>query len=140
MPYLFGKQSKKDALIKNLGQVFNAIHKSRNIPVGDFPSVKAMREKLGKYDFTRFPKLQPHLLEIVDQMLAVDISHIMKMLPKEEDMTKDKRIRGGVFRQIDNDPFSTKKDVTKEDPDSGSPSSLAGKKRTHEETSSGECQ
>ncbi len=115
MPSLFGKQSKKNELIENLDTVFNTIHKARNIPVGDFPSVKAMRDKLDEYDFTRFPKLQPHLLEIVDQMLAVDISHIMKMLPREEDMTKDKRIRGGVFGQTDNDPFSTKRDLTKED-------------------------
>ena len=115
MPSLFGKQSKKDDLIENLDKVFNSIHKARQVPVGDFPSCKGMREKLEEYDFTRFPKLQPGLLGLVDEFLAVDISRIMKMLPKEEDMVKDKRIRGGVFGQTDVDPFSTKKDLTKSD-------------------------
>lgn len=115
MPSLFGKQSKKEDLIEHLDQVFQSIHKARQVPVGDFPSCKAMREMLVEYDFTRFPKLQPHLLEAVDELLAVDISRIMKMLPREEEITKDKRIRGGAFGQSDHDPFSAKKDLTKSD-------------------------
>ena len=114
MPSIFGKQSKKEELILNLDHVFNAIHKSRQLPVGDFPGVKRMREKLEDYDFKQFPKLYQSMIDTADTMLAVDISEVMKMLPKEEEVAKDKRIMGGAFGLTDNDPFSTRRrDLTK---------------------------
>lgn len=113
MPSLFGKTSKKEELIANLASVFNSIHKSRQLPVGDFPSVKRMQEVLPDYDFTRFPKLNQSLIDTVEQMLAVDISRIMKMLPKEESVSKDHRIKGGAFGFSDVDPFSERRDLTK---------------------------
>ena len=72
-----------------------------------------MRERLGEYDFTKFPKLNPHLIDMVDEMLAVDISRLTKMLPREEEATKDRRIKGGAFGFTDEDPFSTKRDLRK---------------------------
>lgn len=113
MPALFGKNSKKEELIANLAQVFNSIHKARQLPVGDFPSVKRMQELLPEYDFTRFPKLNQALIDTVEQMLAVDISRIMKMLPKEEAVSKDNRIKGGVFGYTEADPFSERRDLMK---------------------------
>lgn len=113
MPSLFGKQSKKESLIENLDQVFNGLHKNKQIPVGDFPSCKIMRERLTEYDFTKFPKLNPQLIDMVDEMLAVDISRLTKMLPREEEASKDKRIKGGAFGFSDDDPFSTKRDLSK---------------------------
>ena len=65
------------------------------------------------YDFTRFPKLNQSLIDVVDQMLAVDISKLMKMLPREEAVAKDRRIKGGAFGFTDNDPFSQHRDLTK---------------------------
>ena len=114
MPAIFGKQSKKDDLIENLDKVFNHLHKSRQIPVGDFPRVRDMKEKLGEYDFKQFPKLNVHLIKAVDDMLAQDISSLMKMLPKEENLTKGRRIKGGAFGYSDHDPFSQKQDLMKE--------------------------
>lgn len=114
MPSLFGKNSKKEELIVNLAHLFNSIHKARQLPVGDFPSVKHMQELLPEYDFTRFPKLNQSLLDLCEQMLSVDIAHIMKMLPKEESVSKDRRIKGGAFGFSETDPFSEKRDLTKE--------------------------
>ena len=116
MPSMFGKQSKKDSLIENLDQVFQALHKSKQIPVGDFPSVRTMRDKLAEYDFTRFPKLNPKLIDQVDDMLARDIARVSKMLPQEEELAKDRRIKGGAFGFTDDDPFSTKRDLNKPPP------------------------
>ena len=113
MPTLFYKQSKKESLIENLAEVFNQIHKQRQLPVGDFPNVRRMKEQLEEYDFTRFPKLNQSLIDVVDQMLAVDISKLMKMLPREEAVAKDRRIKGGAFGFTDNDPFSQHRDLTK---------------------------
>ena len=119
MPSLFGKEKKKESLIENLDQVFNSLHKSKQIPIGDFPSCRGMKEKLVEYDFTRFPKLNLGLIDAVDNMLAVDISRISSMLPKEEEASKDKRIKGGAFGFTDDDPFSTKRDLTKPSSSSG---------------------
>ena len=113
MPSLFGKNSKKEELITNLAHLFNSIHKARQVPEGDFPSVKRMQELLPEYDFTKFPKLNQSLVDTVEQMLAVDISRIMKMLPKEEAVSKDSRIKGGVFGYSEADPFSDRRDLTK---------------------------
>ena len=38
----------------------------------------------------------------------------MKMLPKEETVSKDHRIKGGAFGFSDTDPFSERRDLTKE--------------------------
>lgn len=114
MPSLFGKQSKKEELIANLANVFHTIHKSRHLPVGDFPPVRRMQQQLEDSDFTRFPKLQMQLIDAVEVMLTKDLTRIMKMLPREEQLVKDKRIRGGAFGHSDAaDPFSTKKDLNK---------------------------
>ena len=114
MPVMFKKQSKKEELIQHLDQVFNHLHKSRQIPVGDFPRVRDMKEKLAEYDFKQFPRLNVQLINAVDDMLAQDISRLMKLLPKEEDMNKDKRIKGGAFGYSDHDPFSQKQDLMKD--------------------------
>ena len=113
MPSLFYKQSKKESLIANLDQVFNQIHKAKQIPAGDFPSVTHMREQLEEYDFTRFPKLNQGLITAMEDMLANDISKLMKLLPKEEAVSKDHRIKGGAFGYTDSDPFSQRCDLTK---------------------------
>lgn len=114
MPSLFGKQSKKEELIANLASVFHTIHKSRHLPVGDFPPVRRMQSQLEESDFTRFPKLNQAMIDTVEVMLSKDLTRIMTMLPREEQKVKDKRIRGGVFGYSDaTDPFTRKKDLSK---------------------------
>jgi GTPase SAR1 family protein len=114
MPSLFGKQSKKDELIANLANVFHAIQKRYQLPIGDFPPVRRMQQQLEEYDFTRFPKLNQALIDTVDVMLAKDLTRIMQLLPKEEEAIKDTRIKGGAFGHTEADPFSNKRDLTKE--------------------------
>ena len=108
--FWFGKQSKKDSLIKNLDQIFNALHESKQIPEGDFPSVRVMRDKLVGYDFSKFPKLSPVLIDKVDNMLEKDIAQVSKMLPLEEEMSKNRQIKGGAFGFSDDGTSSTKQD------------------------------
>ena len=109
MPTLFGKQTKKEQLIKELAIVFNTLHKRNNIPAGDFPSVKKMQSQLMEHDFGSFQKLNVQLLEAVDHMLSTDILKLMDMLPQEEALARDARIQGGIFGRGENeslDPFS----------------------------------
>lgn len=115
MPSMFGKESKKNELIEGLAGIFNHIHKTRQVPIGDFPTVKHMQQLLIEYDFTKFPKLDQRYIDLVDQMLLKDIGEVMKLLPKEEAATKDRKIVGGAFGFSESNPFSTNKhDLSKE--------------------------
>lgn len=84
MPTVFGKENKKNSLIKNLGQIYDKIQREHQISPGDFPDIKKMQESLQHQDFTKFHSLKMHLLEVVDQMLATDIAKLMEMIPHEE--------------------------------------------------------
>ncbi|XP_055384717.1 EH domain-containing protein 3 isoform X1 [Condylostylus longicornis] len=84
MPSVFGKDSKKKDLIKNLGQIYDRIQKEHQISPGDFPDIKKMQEVLQHQDFSKFHSLKLNLLEVVDAMLAKDIARLMEMIPQEE--------------------------------------------------------
>lgn len=95
MPSVFGKDSKKKDLIKNLGQVYDRIQKEHQISPGDFPDIKKMQEVLANQDFSKFHSLKIPLLEVVDRMLATDIARLMSMIPQEEmTMVSEPLIKG----------------------------------------------
>ena len=107
MPSFFGKKSKKDSLIKDLKSVYDQVRREANVSHGDFPSVSKFQSQLEEYDFSSFAKLNPRLIDKVDEMMAMDIAEIMKMMPQEED--PNQIITGGAFgsREKDTtDPFS----------------------------------
>lgn len=84
MPSVFGKDSKKKDLIKNLGNIYDRLQREHQISPGDFPDLKKMQESLQNQDFAKFHSLKLPLLESVDRMLAVDIARLMNMIPQEE--------------------------------------------------------
>jgi hypothetical protein len=43
---MFGKESKKKEIIKNLDKIYEKIQRTYNISPGDFPNVNKMREIL----------------------------------------------------------------------------------------------
>lgn len=43
MPSMFGKESKKKELIKNLNQVYEQLEKQHGISRGDFPDIKKLQ-------------------------------------------------------------------------------------------------
>lgn len=100
MPSMFGKESKKKELIKNLDQLFGQIQREHQISPGDFPDVKRMQEQLVHHDFSKFKTFDKRLLDRVDKMLAEDIAHLMTMIPLEEKTARTEgkdRIEGGAF-------------------------------------------
>lgn len=106
MPAVFGKDSKKKELVKNLGDIYNDIQREQQISRGDFPDLKDMQGKLVHHDFQKFHPLKPRLLEAVDRMLAEDISRIMSMIPQEQnDLKNDTVVKGGAFDGLDESPF-----------------------------------
>ena len=46
MPSMFGKDSKKKEIIKNLDKIYEKIQKTYSISPGDFPNINKMREIL----------------------------------------------------------------------------------------------
>ncbi|XP_017112183.1 EH domain-containing protein 1 [Drosophila elegans] len=107
MPSVFGKDSKKKDLIKNLGQVYDRIQREQSISPGDFPDIKKMQEVLQHQDFTKFHSLKPHLLDIVDNMLAKDIARLIEMIPQEEmSLVSEPVVKGGAFEGVIDDHVS----------------------------------
>lgn len=82
MPSMFGKESKKKELIKNLGNIYLDIEREYGVPSGDFPDLQEMQEKLLHHDFIKFPPLKKPLLDSVDKMLAEDIAKLMSLIPQ----------------------------------------------------------
>ncbi|GJQ68066.1 putative divalent cation transporter [Trypoxylus dichotomus] len=113
MPSVFGKDSKKKDLIKNLGQIYDKLQREHQISPGDFPDIKKMQEVLANLDFTKFHPLKPKLLEIVDRMLADDISKLMAMIPQEDIKSTETEsyVKGGAFVNVEDtiSPFGYKR-------------------------------
>ena len=100
MPSMFGKDSKKKELIKNLDALYSQLQREHQISPGDFPDLKKMQEALVHQDFTKFRPLDKRLLERVDKMLATDIAKLMSMIPLEEKAKQTEgqdKIEGGAF-------------------------------------------
>lgn len=113
MPSMFGKDSKKKELIKNLGNIYEQIQREYQISPGDFPDIKKMQEQLAHHDFTKFHPIRPKLLETVDKMLADDIARLMAQIPQEEEVTGTElgTVKGGAFKNIEDtiSPFGYKR-------------------------------
>lgn len=68
------------------------------ISPGDLPNIQKMREQLELADFKTFKSLDKKLVEKVDNMLSVDITQLMQMLPKEDyKISMESPVRGGAF-------------------------------------------
>jgi EH domain-containing protein 1 len=106
MPVVFGKESKKKELIRDLDKIYTKIQREHSISPGDFPSIDKMRECLVQYDFKTFKPLDMKLIEKAESMLSADITQLMQLLPKEDHGKKlDVPIRGGAFTDQTNSPF-----------------------------------
>jgi EH domain-containing protein 1 len=102
MPAVFGKDSKKDELIKNLGKEFQKIQQQYQIPVGDFPDLATFKEQLKNCDFNKFNKLDEKLVNQMDEVLATDIPKLMKMFPEESAARKvaDRAVDGWLVTPV----------------------------------------
>lgn len=106
MPSVFGKEAKKKELVKKLNNVYAELQKEHQIPLGDFPDMDLMREKLAQQDFSKFNTLKPKLLESIDSMLQNDISKIMAMIPREQEMNVEAApVQGGALNALNDNPF-----------------------------------
>ena len=65
-----------------------------------------MQSQLEEYNFKSFPKLNFQFIEDVDSLLVEGITTVLKLIPREEQVAKDYRIKGRAFSSGGTDPFS----------------------------------
>ncbi|CDY29816.1 BnaC05g31740D [Brassica napus] len=78
MPAIMGKAKAQQKLMDNLEDVFGKVQREHHLPKGDFPNVDHFREVLSGYNFDKFEKLKPKMLQTVDDMLGYDIPELLK--------------------------------------------------------------
>ncbi|KAK3143419.1 hypothetical protein QOZ80_4AG0300060 [Eleusine coracana subsp. coracana] len=78
MPALMGKAKAQQKLLDSLDDQFAKVQKELRLPAGDFPSVEEYRQILSAYNFDKFEKLRPKMVQGVDDMLAYDIPELLK--------------------------------------------------------------
>ncbi|XP_039055863.1 EH domain-containing protein 1 isoform X2 [Hibiscus syriacus] len=78
MPSMIGKAKTQQKLIDNLETEFGKVQRDNHLPPGDFPNVEHFREVLSGYNFDKFEKLKPKMIQAVDDMLGYDIPELLK--------------------------------------------------------------
>ncbi|GLT38142.1 hypothetical protein SLA2020_124080 [Shorea laevis] len=78
MPAMMGKAKTQQRLIDNLEDEFAKVQREFHLPRGDFPNVEHFKEVLSGYNFDKFEKLKPKMIQAVDDMLAYDIPELLK--------------------------------------------------------------
>jgi len=99
---MMGKEAKKKEMLKKLQNTYDALQSQHSIPACDFPPIEEMREKLEKYDFSKFNSEDRKMMERLDKMMANDIPRLMNLIPHEDrELKEDGRtqVTGGAFRQ-----------------------------------------
>lgn len=85
MPSMFGKASKQQWILDNMGEVFRTVQREYHLPVGDFPNIEHFRSCIKDYDFSKFPKLDIALIESMDAVLSRDVPKLMNQFPSERE-------------------------------------------------------
>lgn len=78
MPAMMGKAKTQQRLLDNLAEEFGKVQREFHLAPGDFPNVEQFREVLSGYNFDRFEKLKPKMIQAVDDMLGYDIPDLLK--------------------------------------------------------------
>lgn len=78
MPSMMGKGKVQQRLVDKLEDEFAKVQREFHLPAGDFPSVDHFKEVLAGYNFDKFEKLRPKMIQAVDDMLGYDIPNLLK--------------------------------------------------------------
>eukprot|EP00916_Digyalum_oweni_P003247 GHVL01005853.1.p2 GENE.GHVL01005853.1~~GHVL01005853.1.p2 ORF type:complete len:254 (-),score=62.92 GHVL01005853.1:134-895(-) len=97
---MFGKSSKLQKILANLQNEYQKISTDYGIPLGDFPPVEQMQEKLASVVWSTVPKLEMKKLTLLDEGVAKTLPRLMELLPVEENkIEEDKSTAGTVVAQ-----------------------------------------
>lgn len=77
MPLLWGGETTRQQLIKNLPAVFEEVKNLYHLSDGDFPKIDEFRGVLQRMDFYTFPPIDRSALNRLQDMLSTDIPRII---------------------------------------------------------------
>ncbi|KAL8274885.1 hypothetical protein Esti_001174 [Eimeria stiedai] len=80
---MFGKESKKKQLISHLATVYQQVAQENGVPLGDFPPLATMQEKLATFDWSKIPRLDSRQLESLDNVIKSQIPKLMSLVPTD---------------------------------------------------------
>merc|ERR1719401_2421872 len=83
MPSMWGHEEKQAELLNNLRGIYQDVSRQHGVPIGDFPKVDEMRQKLAGMDFTRFRRLDAAKLRRADELLRCGIPELLSMIPSQ---------------------------------------------------------
>jgi GTPase SAR1 family protein len=84
MPTMWGHAEKQSELIENLSMVYHQVARENQIPLGDFPSMELVRQKLSNVDLSRVKRLDYTKMRNVDSLLHHGIPELLSMVPAEQ--------------------------------------------------------
>eukprot|EP00923_Selenidium_pygospionis_P053877 GHVN01093858.1.p1 GENE.GHVN01093858.1~~GHVN01093858.1.p1 ORF type:complete len:449 (+),score=59.73 GHVN01093858.1:374-1720(+) len=103
---MFGKGSKQKQLIAGIEEICEQISQEHQIPLGDFPSIELLQEKLSLIsDFSKFPRLESKRIDGIEEMLSKFIPSLMKLIPAEEAEADSRRPVEGLIVSTRASPF-----------------------------------
>ncbi|EWC90743.1 hypothetical protein PFLG_02875 [Plasmodium falciparum RAJ116] len=79
----FKKFLNKRKIVNSLEKIYEEVSKDYNLPLGDFPPVQFMKEKLLDMDWMRIPKLETKKIDRINKVLNTHIPQLLEMIPKE---------------------------------------------------------
>jgi len=77
----FGKQAQQKKLLTDLPEQFKQVMRKHALSVGDFPNLNRFREAIQEFPIHDFPKLNPKMIEALENMLSVVIPDLVHVLP-----------------------------------------------------------
>eukprot|EP00922_Rhytidocystis_sp_ex-Travisia-forbesii_P058214 GHVS01086091.1.p1 GENE.GHVS01086091.1~~GHVS01086091.1.p1 ORF type:complete len:589 (+),score=65.39 GHVS01086091.1:2377-4143(+) len=102
---MWGKEAKKKQLIQNLQGVYQVVSQEHGVPIGDFPPISLMQEKLTIFDWHKIPKLDTKRMAMIDDMMSKQIPLLMKLIPAEEAQSASALPQDGTMVQARISPF-----------------------------------
>ena len=73
-----GKEKKQKKLIEGIAETFREVQNKYDLPVGDFPNMERFQEKLSHQKFDKFPKLDPKIIQVIDNLLSGDLPQLLE--------------------------------------------------------------
>lgn len=94
----FGKDKEKRKLLENLPNIYKEVAQLHNLALEDLPEMNQLKEKLVHYDLGKLPKLDTKKMTALEQIMAVDIPNILRLLPQDikSDRAKSAKAIGSV--------------------------------------------
>lgn len=97
MPMVWGHDDVQQDLIANLGRAYAEVARVNKVPLGDFPSLQWMQEKLHSVDLHKVNKLDQYKVQQISNLLTVGIPQLLCLVPREEQAHHDAAADGTGF-------------------------------------------